>query len=129
MTFAASCKRAGVEPFAWFRSVLARVPHHPVGRNPAPQLETGRAFRPGLKPTLAQVPLPSLAARSAWVLTRLPRSQDRALSPPTVEGFTGSLRSARAFLKIGKMGMHFTQVGHPTPPPVVVQRGRLRRFS
>jgi hypothetical protein len=27
------------------------------------------------------------------------------------------------------MGMHFTQVGHPTPPPVVVQRGRLRRFS
>jgi hypothetical protein len=28
-----------------------------------------------------------------------------------------------------QMGMHFTQVGHPTPPPVVVQRGRLRRFS
>jgi putative membrane-bound dehydrogenase-like protein len=28
-----------------------------------------------------------------------------------------------------EMGMHFTQVGHPTPPPVVVQRGRLRRFS
>jgi transposase len=32
MTFAASCKRASVEPFAWFRDVLARVPDHPVTR-------------------------------------------------------------------------------------------------
>lgn len=32
MTFAASCKRAGVEPFAWFQDVLSRIPAHPITR-------------------------------------------------------------------------------------------------
>jgi len=32
MTFAASCKRAGVEPFAWFNDVLSRIPEHPITR-------------------------------------------------------------------------------------------------
>jgi transposase len=31
-TFIASCKRSGVEPFAWFRDVLSRIAHHPVNR-------------------------------------------------------------------------------------------------
>jgi hypothetical protein len=32
MTFAASCTRAGVESFAWFRDVLSRIPDHPITR-------------------------------------------------------------------------------------------------
>ena len=31
-TFIASCKRSGVEPFAWFRDVLSRIGAHPVNR-------------------------------------------------------------------------------------------------
>jgi len=31
-SFIASCKRCGVEPFAWFRDVLARIPAHSVRR-------------------------------------------------------------------------------------------------
>jgi transposase len=31
-TFIASCKRNGVEPFAWFRDVLSRIGAHPVNR-------------------------------------------------------------------------------------------------
>ena len=29
-SFVASCKRAGVEPFAWFRDVLSRIASHPI---------------------------------------------------------------------------------------------------
>jgi hypothetical protein len=32
MSFIASCKRAGVEPFAWFRDVLSRISMYPVNR-------------------------------------------------------------------------------------------------
>ena len=32
MTFSASCKRAGVEPFAWFNDVLSRISQHPITR-------------------------------------------------------------------------------------------------
>jgi transposase len=32
MSFIASCKRCRVEPFAWFRDVLARIATHPVNR-------------------------------------------------------------------------------------------------
>jgi transposase len=32
MSFIASCKRCGVEPFAWLRDVLSRVASHPVNR-------------------------------------------------------------------------------------------------
>ena len=28
----ASCKRCGVEPFAWFREVLSRIPAHSITR-------------------------------------------------------------------------------------------------
>jgi hypothetical protein len=28
-SFIASCKRSGVEPFAWFRDVLSSIPHTP----------------------------------------------------------------------------------------------------
>jgi transposase len=31
-TFIATCKRCGVEPFAWFHDVLARIPAHSVSR-------------------------------------------------------------------------------------------------
>jgi len=31
-TFVASCKRNGVEPFAWFRDVLSRLSAHPINR-------------------------------------------------------------------------------------------------
>ena len=31
-TFIASCKRNGIEPFAWFRDVLSRIGAHPVNR-------------------------------------------------------------------------------------------------
>jgi transposase len=31
-SFIASCKRCGVEPFAWFRDVLSRIPEHSVTR-------------------------------------------------------------------------------------------------
>jgi transposase len=31
-SFIASCKRCGVEPFAWFRDVLSRTPAHPITR-------------------------------------------------------------------------------------------------
>ena len=31
-TFIASCKHNGVEPFAWFRDVLARIAAHPISR-------------------------------------------------------------------------------------------------
>jgi len=31
-SFIASCKRSGVEPFAWFRDVLSRIATHPVNR-------------------------------------------------------------------------------------------------
>ena len=31
-SFVASCKRAEVEPFAWFRDVLSRIAHHPMTR-------------------------------------------------------------------------------------------------
>jgi hypothetical protein len=45
--------------------------------------------------------------------------------------FTSGIANTLAYLgdEFPLMGMHFTQVGHPTPPRVVVQRGRLRRFS
>src|SRR5215813_15015578 len=29
-SFIASCKRSGVEPFAWFRNVLSRIASHPI---------------------------------------------------------------------------------------------------
>ena len=32
MSFIASCKRCGIEPFAWFCDVLARLATHPVNR-------------------------------------------------------------------------------------------------
>jgi transposase len=32
MSFIATCKRCRVEPFAWFRDVLSRIPNHPVNR-------------------------------------------------------------------------------------------------
>jgi len=31
-SFIASCKRCGVEPFAWFRDVLSRIPTHSITR-------------------------------------------------------------------------------------------------
>ena len=31
-SFIASCKRAGAEPFAWFRDVLSRIASHPITR-------------------------------------------------------------------------------------------------
>ena len=31
-SFIASCKRSGVEPFAWFRDVLSRIPVHSITR-------------------------------------------------------------------------------------------------
>lgn len=31
-SFVASCQRAGVEPFAWFRDVLSRIAEHPITR-------------------------------------------------------------------------------------------------
>jgi hypothetical protein len=31
-SFIASCKRSGVEPFAWFRDVLSRIPAHTITR-------------------------------------------------------------------------------------------------
>jgi hypothetical protein len=31
-SFVASCKRCGVEPFAWFRDVLLRIPAHSITR-------------------------------------------------------------------------------------------------
>jgi transposase len=31
-SFIASCKRCGIEPFAWFRDVLSRIPAHSVNR-------------------------------------------------------------------------------------------------
>jgi transposase len=30
LSFIAMCKRNSVEPFAWFRDVLTRVPTHPI---------------------------------------------------------------------------------------------------
>lgn len=32
MSFIATCKRCRVEPFAWFRDVLSRIPNHPINR-------------------------------------------------------------------------------------------------
>jgi transposase len=32
LSFIATCKRCGVEPFAWFRDVLARIAMHPINR-------------------------------------------------------------------------------------------------
>ena len=32
LSFIASCKRCGVEPFAWFCDVLTRIAKHPVNR-------------------------------------------------------------------------------------------------
>ena len=32
MSFIASCKRCGIEPFAWFCDVLSRIATHPVNR-------------------------------------------------------------------------------------------------
>jgi hypothetical protein len=32
MSFIATCKRNGVEPFAWFRDVLTRIATHPINR-------------------------------------------------------------------------------------------------
>lgn len=31
-SFTASCQRAGIDPFRWFRDVLARIGGHPVNR-------------------------------------------------------------------------------------------------
>ncbi|MGC2658699.1 MAG: transposase [Bryobacteraceae bacterium] len=31
-SFVASCQRAGVDPFAWFKDVLGRIASHPVNR-------------------------------------------------------------------------------------------------
>ena len=31
-SFVASCQRAGVDPFAWFKDVLGRIATHPVNR-------------------------------------------------------------------------------------------------
>src|SRR4051812_36707234 len=31
-SFIASCQRVNVEPFAWFKDVLARIPNHPINR-------------------------------------------------------------------------------------------------
>src|SRR5262249_33439387 len=31
-SFIASCKRCGVEPFAWFGDVLSRIPGHSISR-------------------------------------------------------------------------------------------------
>jgi hypothetical protein len=32
-SFTASCQRAGVEPFAWFKDVLSRIATHPINVN------------------------------------------------------------------------------------------------
>ena len=32
MSFIATCKRNGVEPFAWFRDVLTRIPSHSINQ-------------------------------------------------------------------------------------------------
>ena len=32
LSFIATCKRCGVEPFAWFRDVLSRIATHPINR-------------------------------------------------------------------------------------------------
>ena len=40
-TFVASCKRNGVEPFAWFRDVLSRLSAHPINRIAELSLITG----------------------------------------------------------------------------------------
>ena len=31
-SFIASCQRVNVEPFAWFKDILARIPNHPINR-------------------------------------------------------------------------------------------------
>jgi transposase len=31
-SFVASCKRSSIEPFAWFRDVLSRIPEHSITR-------------------------------------------------------------------------------------------------
>jgi transposase len=31
-SFIASCQRVNVEPFAWFKDVLARIPNYPINR-------------------------------------------------------------------------------------------------
>jgi len=31
-SFVASCKRSGVEPFAWFNDVISRIPAHSITR-------------------------------------------------------------------------------------------------
>lgn len=31
-SFIASCKRSAIEPFAWFRDVLSRIPAHSINR-------------------------------------------------------------------------------------------------
>jgi len=31
-SFIASCQRVNVDPFAWFKDVLARIPNHPINR-------------------------------------------------------------------------------------------------
>jgi hypothetical protein len=31
-SFIASCQRLSVEPFSWFKDVLARIPNHPINR-------------------------------------------------------------------------------------------------
>ena len=31
-SFVASCQRAGIDPFAWFKDVLSRIADHPITR-------------------------------------------------------------------------------------------------
>jgi transposase len=58
-SFVASCKRCGVEPFAWFHDVLSRIPAHSITRLselPAAELEAARfswcALNPPITPDL-----------------------------------------------------------------------------
>ncbi len=60
-SFIASCKRCGVEPFAWFRDVLSRIPAHSIARlhELRPQLEASDFSGPRLTNPLQRIPGPS----------------------------------------------------------------------
>jgi hypothetical protein len=102
MTFAASWKPAGVEPSAWFRDVLARVPDHPVTRLADILPHNGKPVEPSVQPEADTCPdgtaVPCRPQRLG--IDSPPTLPGSPAEPPKVEGFTGSLRSARAFLKI-----------------------------
>ena len=71
-TFIASCKRSGVEPFAWFRDVLSRIPLQPItqaeGISPS-QVATGNLPSPALNNQTATTfgTVPIGGSRDAYV--------------------------------------------------------------